>query len=71
MSEVLYVISSACNTAGNCVEAGVLPTGEVVVRDTKNRDVEPLVYTADEWDAFVAGVKAGEFDRTAMPAPVN
>ena len=38
-----------------------LPGGSVTVRDTKDRHTE-LVFTRDEWDAFVRGVKAGEFD---------
>ncbi|SIO85630.1 hypothetical protein BQ8420_07920 [Nocardiopsis sp. JB363] len=37
--------------------------GEVfVVRDSKNPDAAPLVFTRAEWDAFVEGVKDGEFD---------
>jgi hypothetical protein len=68
--EVVYVISSACQAAGNCVEAALLPTGEVSVRDSKDRDKPPHVYSAAEWDAFVQGVKAGDFDRGAMPVPV-
>ena len=40
-----------------------LPGGVVAVRDTKDRSLSPHVYTAAEWDAFVAGVRAGEFDR--------
>jgi Domain of unknown function (DUF397) len=67
--EVVYVISYACHAAGNCVEAGRLATGEVAVRDTKDRDREPLVYSAEEWDAFVKGVKAGQFDLDSMPLP--
>jgi hypothetical protein len=66
---VVYVVSSACHGAGNCVAAGLLPTGEVSVRDTKNLDKEPLVYTAAEWDAFLRGVKSGEFDRRTLPQP--
>lgn len=27
-----------------------------------------LVYTADEWSAFLAGIHANEFDATAIPA---
>lgn len=39
----------------------------VVVRDSKDPDVTAaLVFTAGEWDAFIAGVKAGEFDRDRL-----
>lgn len=46
-----------------CVEVAFLPDGHVAIRDTKDRNLPPHVYTATEWDAFVAGVQAGEFDR--------
>lgn len=46
---------------GNCVEVATnLPEG-VAVRDTKNRDGGTLIFTHAEWDAFVGGVKDGEF----------
>lgn len=67
--EVVYMMSSACHHAGNCVEAALLRTGEVSVRDSKDRAKAPQVYSAEEWDAFVQGVKAGDFDRAAMPLP--
>jgi hypothetical protein len=43
-----------------CVEVGVRD-GLIRLRDSKDRDVE-LTFSAGEWDAFVRGVKAGEFD---------
>lgn len=33
------------------------------VRDSKDSENTTLVFTPEEWDAFVTGVKAGEFDR--------
>jgi hypothetical protein len=56
-----FRISSFCS-AGGCVEVGRFPDGTVLVRDTKDRAQQPLAFTEDEWAAFVAGVKAGEFD---------
>jgi hypothetical protein len=47
---------------GNCVEANFSVPGVVGVRDSKDRTQTPLVYTVDEWRAFVGGVKDGEFD---------
>jgi hypothetical protein len=35
----------------------------VAVRDSKNPDGSRLIFSHDEWRAFVAGVRAGEFDR--------
>jgi hypothetical protein len=49
---------SAAN--GACVEVSVGDGAKV--RDTKNRAGGTLEFTHDEWVAFVAGVKAGEFD---------
>ncbi|MGH3569634.1 MAG: DUF397 domain-containing protein [Pseudonocardia sp.] len=47
----------------DCVEVAFLPDGDVAIRDTKDRTVAPHRYTAAEWDTFVFGVRAGEFDR--------
>ena len=56
-----YRVSSFCSF-GNCVEVGRASDGAVLVRDTKDRAQEALAFTDEEWAAFVAGVKAGEFD---------
>jgi hypothetical protein len=34
----------------------------ITIRDGKNTDGPKLVFTPDEWQAFVLGVKDGEFD---------
>ena len=62
-----YKTSSFCSL-GDCVEVGLLPGGSVTVRDTKDpqRRTE-LTFTRDEWDAFVKGVKNGEFDLPGEP----
>ena len=44
-----------------CVEVGVRD-GLIRVRDSKDRDGGELTFNGGEWDAFVRGVKAGEFD---------
>jgi len=51
--------------ANGCVEVAHLPQGGVALRDSKDRNLVPHVYTRDEWAAFTAGVKAGEFDAPA------
>ena len=56
-----FRVSSFCSM-GNCVEVGRTDEGAVLVRDTKDRAQEALAFTDEEWTAFVAGVKAGEFD---------
>lgn len=47
---------------GQCVEVAFVP-GWVGVRDTKQHGTGPvLAFTADEWAAFLAGVRNDEFD---------
>ncbi|WP_327584368.1 DUF397 domain-containing protein [Nonomuraea sp. NBC_00507] len=47
---------------GNCVEVAELSGGRRGVRDSKNPAGPALVFTPSEWNAFIGGVKAGEFD---------
>lgn len=47
---------------GNCVEVAPAENGGVQVRDSKDPDGPVLTFTAAEWDAFLNGAKAGEFD---------
>lgn len=53
--------SSFCSL-GNCVEVGRTSDGDVALRDSKNLEQAPMVFTPGEWSAFVAGVKNSEFD---------
>ncbi|HEX5367570.1 MAG TPA: DUF397 domain-containing protein [Acidimicrobiales bacterium] len=55
---------STLSSAGdNCVEVGSGDDGTIGVRDTKQGGVGPvLVFTRAEWEAFVGGVRQGEFD---------
>jgi len=48
------------NPSGNCVEVAV--DDSVHVRNSRNI-LKDLTFTKDEWDAFLDGVKKGEFDR--------
>jgi len=45
----------------NCVEVAFVPDA-IAVRDSKNPTGPALLFTIDEWDAFVGGAKDGEFD---------
>lgn len=49
-------------TSGGCVEVAELDDGRVAVRDSREPDRRPQVYSAAEWRDFVAGVKDGQFD---------
>lgn len=49
------------NNPKTCVMVAIKPEG-VAVRDSKDPTKETQFYTHEEWDAFVRGVKGGEFD---------
>ena len=46
------------------VELAHLPQGQVAVRNSRHPGGPALVFTETEWDAFLAGAKQGEFDRS-------
>jgi hypothetical protein len=48
---------------GQCVEVAGLSDDVIMVRDSKNAKGPVLGFTPGEWDAFVGGVRNGEFDR--------
>ncbi|MBO0775695.1 MAG: DUF397 domain-containing protein [Actinobacteria bacterium] len=47
---------------GNCVEFAELPSGHCGVRDSRDAAGPALVFSRQEWSAFVAAAAAGEFD---------
>jgi Domain of unknown function (DUF397) len=51
----------------NCVEVRLLPDGRIALRDSKDQSLPPHHFTATEWTAFLAGVRAGEFDLDGGP----
>jgi hypothetical protein len=44
-----------------CVEVAALAGGDVLVRDTKDRTRPPHHHSPGAWNAFLAGIRAGEF----------
>jgi Domain of unknown function (DUF397) len=59
---------SSYSAGGACVEVGQSPGGGsvVAVRNSRIQDGPHLTFTTAEWEAFVLGVKDGEFD---IPMP--
>jgi hypothetical protein len=49
--------SSSCDS---CVEVAFV-NGAIAVRDSRTPDSGILIFTPEEWDAFVEGTKDGEF----------
>ena len=53
--------SSFCSTQ-SCIEVYFYGDGVVGVRNQKNSHDFATLSSREEWAAFIAGVKAGEFD---------
>jgi Domain of unknown function (DUF397) len=60
LGEPAWRKASFC-ASGECVEVAQ-QDGMIVLRDSKEPRGGVLRYTAEEWQSFVLGVKAGEFD---------
>jgi hypothetical protein len=52
---------STFSNSNGCVEVAFLDS-RIAVRDSKRTDSPVLLFTAVEWEAFIAGVRAKEFD---------
>lgn len=60
-----FYTSSFTGGGGNCVAVKQNHDGSVQVRHSKDPEGGTLHFTPGEWEAFVLGVKAGEFDPVA------
>jgi hypothetical protein len=54
--------SSYSGQSGHCIEVAPTTDGGRWLRDSKDRTQPPHYFTASEWNAFIRGVKNGEFD---------
>lgn len=57
----LWLKSSRSYGSGDCVEVRAM-NGDIRMRDSKDPDGPQLAFNRREWAAFVAGVRAGDFD---------
>ncbi len=62
VDSLLWFKSSRSAANGACVEVAEMSTG-VAVRDSKDPDGPVLQFSAESWQAFIVGVRAGTFDR--------
>lgn len=59
---VIWQKSGRSGPNGNCVECAALPDGAVAVRNSRDPQGPALIYTAAEIEAFILGVRDGDFD---------
>jgi hypothetical protein len=57
--------SDYSNPNGSCVEVAELPDGSVALRNSRHPAGPALIYTPAEINAFILGVKDGQFDDLA------
>lgn len=63
ISQAVWQKSTFSSYNGSCFEIARLVSDRVGVRDTKDNGSGPvLIFNQNEWSAFLAGVRAGEFD---------
>lgn len=58
--DLVWLRSSACESSA-CVEVAVADNGDILVRDSATNE-SPLWFSPEEWRAFIAGARDGEFD---------
>lgn len=64
LNRALWRKSSYSNgNGGECIEVADGFTGVMPVRDSKDPQGPALLFRAEAWADFLAGVKAGEFGR--------
>jgi len=62
LGAVTWQKSRRSNPSGNCVECALLPDGSVAVRNSRDPEGPALIYTPAEIEAFLGGVRDGDFD---------
>jgi hypothetical protein len=61
LSRAQWIKSNRGPDCDNAVEVAFIDEA-IAVRDAKNPTGPALIFTTEEWDAFVGGAKDGEFD---------
>jgi hypothetical protein len=59
-----WIKSSLSYANGNCLEVSGLSGSRIKIRDSKDPEGPVLHFSPAEWDAFLGGVRNGEFDRS-------
>jgi hypothetical protein len=61
LTEARWIKSRHSQNGGNCIEIAPGYADIMPVRDSKDPEGPALVFSADAFAAFMAGVKSGEF----------
>ena len=61
LGEAVWRKSQRSNPSGNFVEVARLGHRAVAMRNSRHPDGPALVFTTEEWDAFITGAQAGDF----------
>jgi len=62
LSTAVWRTSSFSDGTGACVEVALLEDGRTAVRNKGHPEAGVVLFTPAEMDAYIKGVKAGEFD---------
>lgn len=62
LSTLAWFKSSRSSGNGQCCMCARLQGGGMAFKDSKNPDGPVFLFSRGEWQAFIAGVKDGEFD---------
>ncbi len=65
ISTIHWRTSSFSGNNGTCVEVAALPDGHIALRNSTHRDDGTILFTHAELNAWISGVKDGEFDDLA------
>jgi hypothetical protein len=63
LRDALWHTSSFSSGGTNCVQVAFLDGGIVALRDSKNPQKPPHLFTDAEYNAFVGGIEHGELRR--------
>ena len=64
--DITWVKSSLSFANGGCVEVADMPGSWVGVRNSRDPNGPQLVFTRNEWVAFIAGAQRGEFNHIGV-----
>ena len=61
LEDVQWRKSARSSAQGNCVEVAKLPGGVFAMRNSRHPEGPALIFTHNEFEAFVEGAKDGDF----------